>query len=327
MPSIPIDIDPGTLIARANTALDHNRPIANNNITTHGSDLNWAICALHALLLIGVIVWTYMTNPRRRVFHYFAISILSVATVYYFIIASNLGGAAVPVEFRGGNILNRTRQVFYARWVGYLINFSIIWFALLLMSGVGWASILFTTGLTMLWSSMFLMGMFVRSSYKWGFFVFAIVLWALITWQTMGIARSYAGTIDATTHRTFSLLAAWTLFFMMLYPISWALSEGSNRITNDAEQIFYSVLDVCSQGVFSLVLLFLSRRLDFDILGLAFTEYGRIKNRISEKMHHANGTAARPAGGVVSGHQNAVEGYRNDVAQAHAEHARPRDGI
>lgn len=296
-------------------------------------------------------MWTYMTNPRRRVFHYFAISILSVATVYYFIIASNLGGAAVPVEFRGGNILNRTRQVFYARWVGYLINFSIIWFALLLMSGVGWASILFTTGLTMLWSSMFLMGMFVRSSYKWGFFVFAIVLWALITWQTMGIARSYAGTIDATTHRTFSLLAAWTLFFMsvplaerspaqlsvpkepansphrMLYPISWALSEGSNRITNDAEQIFYSVLDVCSQGVFSLVLLFLSRRLDFDILGLAFTEYGRIKNRISEKMHHANGTAARPAGGVVSGHQNAVEGYRNDVAQAHAEHARPRDGI
>jgi bacteriorhodopsin len=155
-----------------------------------------------------------MTNPRRRVFHYFAISMLSVATIYYFIIASNLGGAAVPVEFRGGNILNRTRQVFYARWVGYFINFALIWFALLLMSGVGWASILFTVGLSMLWATMFLIGMFVRSSYKWGFFVMAIILWALIIWQVMGIARSYANTVDSTTHRTFTLLALWELFFM-----------------------------------------------------------------------------------------------------------------
>lgn len=188
--------------------------LTSNNITTHGSDLDWAICALHAFLLLGVIVWTYMTNPRRRVFHYFAISMLSVATIYYFIIASNLGGAAVPVEFRGGNILNRTRQVFYARWVGYFINFALIWFALLLMSGVGWASILFTVGLSMLWATMFLIGMFVRSSYKWGFFVIAIILWALIIWQVMGIARSYANTVDSTTHRTFTLLALWELFFM-----------------------------------------------------------------------------------------------------------------
>lgn len=83
-----------------------------------------------------------MTNPRRRVFHYFAMSILLVATIYYFIMASNLGSRGVPVEFRQNGILGRTRQVFYTRWVGYFINFNIIWLALLLMSGVGWGTII-----------------------------------------------------------------------------------------------------------------------------------------------------------------------------------------
>lgn len=293
-----------------------------NNITKHGSNLDWAICTLHALLLLGVIAWTYITSPRKRVFHYFAIGILTVTTIYYFIMASDLGGAAVPVQFRGGNIPNRTRQVFYTRWVGYFINFALIWFALLLMSGVGWASILFTVGLSMLWASMFLIGMFVRSSYKWGFFVIGYIVWAWIVWQTMGIARSYANTVDLTTHKIFTGLAAWELFLMysppppldspphhavpqayrsrMLYPISWAVSEGGNRITNDAEQIFYVVLDVLSQGVFSLLLLFMARKLDFDLLGLACSECGRIKNRMSEKKQHAAGRDGGGTGGPAT---------------------------
>jgi len=188
--------------------------VSSNNITTHGSNLDWAICALHAVLLLGVVAWTYTTKPRRRIFHYFAITILTVATIYYFIMASNLGGHAVPVEFRGGNVLNRTRQVFYARWVGYFINFSLIFFALLLMSGVGWATILFTVGLVMLWATMFLIGMFVRSTYKWGFFVIGCLIYFLIIWQTMGIARCHASGVNSNTHRTFSTLTGWTLSLM-----------------------------------------------------------------------------------------------------------------
>jgi len=69
----------------------------------------------------------------------------------------------------------------------------------------------------------------------------------------------------------------------LLYPISWALSEGSNRIANDSEQIFYSVLDVLSQGVFTILLLTLTRKLDFDLLRLGFTEYGRIGHHYNEK--------------------------------------------
>lgn len=136
--------------SHGNNVLSHNPPIANNNLTSHGSSWCWAVCALHAFLLLGVIAWTYITNPRRRAFHYFSIAILLVATIYYYVLASNLGGHAVLVEFRHYGLLNRTRQVFWVRWIGYFINFSLIFFALLLLSGVGWASILLYVSLTFL---------------------------------------------------------------------------------------------------------------------------------------------------------------------------------
>lgn len=129
-------------LERRNDVLSHNPPIANNNLTSHGSSWCWAVCALHAFLLLGMIAWTYTTNPRRRAFHYFSTAILLVATIYYFVLASNLGGHGVVVEFRHYGLARRTREVFWVRWIGYFINFSLIFFALLLLSGVGWASIL-----------------------------------------------------------------------------------------------------------------------------------------------------------------------------------------
>jgi len=297
----------GILEARSNKALSANQPVANNNITTHGSDWLWAVCALHGLLLLGVIVWTYMTNPRRRVFHYFAISILFIATIYYFIMASDLGGRGVPVEFRQGNIAGRTRQVFYARWVGYFLNFNIIWLALLLMSGAGWASILYTLLLNSIWAVMLLIGMFVRSSYKWGFYLFALLSYFLLAWQTMGVVRRYTARLDAPTHRAFTALAAYTLFFQLIYPIAWGVSEGGNRITNDGEAVFYGILDIFSQGLFSLFLLFMARRLDFDFLRLGFADHGRVRENVDyhdEKRMHAGG--ASNGHGAVDGHHNGV---------------------
>lgn len=155
-----------------------------------------------------------------------------------FFFQSNLGGHAVPVEFRHDGLPNRTRQVFWVRWVGYFINFSLIFFALLLLSGVGWASILLsvihyptqlfnpslmlkgggvtysTIGLTMLWATMLLVGGLVSSTYKWGYYVFALLIYFFILWQVLGVSRKHASKLDAGVHKAFSGLAAYTLFLM-----------------------------------------------------------------------------------------------------------------
>ncbi|CUS10765.1 unnamed protein product [Tuber aestivum] len=298
----------GVLRARANEVFRDNPKIADNNITTHGSDWLWSVTAFHAFILLGVIIWTYATSPRRRVFHYFSIAILLVATIYYYAMASNLGGHAVPVQFRLDGLPGRTRQVFWVRWIGYFINFSLIFFALLLLSGVGWASILFTIGLTMLWATMLLVGGLVHSDYKWGFYVFGVMIYFFIIWQVLGVARKYASKVDTGVHKIFSGLAAYTLFFMLLYPASWGLSEGGNVMQNDSGAVFYGVLDVFSQGVFALALIFATRNIDFERMRLEFTEYGRVHdhgrwNRHEKGSHH-NGHntmhdgAALPGGGT-----------------------------
>ena len=96
----------------------------------------------------------------------------------------------------------------------------------------------------------------------------------------------------------------------MLYFVSWGCSEGGNKITNDSEQIFYSVLDVLSQGLFTLALLTLTRRLDFDLLGLAFTEYGRIRNRLTGHGNEKHNSAAAGASGA-NGNGNTYAGNGN----------------
>ena len=62
---------------------------------------------------------------------------------------------------------------------------------------------------------------------------------------------------------------------------------------NDSGAVFYGVLDVFSQGLFSFALIFATRDLDFKRLGLEFMEYGRVHDHghwdKSEKaQHHAN---------------------------------------
>jgi len=285
---------------RANRVLNTHPKIATNNITTHGSNWLWAVMALHAFLLLAVIAWTFTTNPRRRAFHYFSIAILLIASIYYFVMASNLGARAVPVEFRRHYVpshgLNPTREVFWVRWIGYFINFPLVIFSLLLLSGVGWATILFTIGLTMLWATMHLVGALVSTSYKWGFFGFGVFIYLFIAWQLMGVAKKYAARVDVAANKTYSGLAAYILFLMLLYSVCWGLSEGGNVLHLDSETVFYGILDILTQGIFSLLIILGTRNLDFDRMGLGFTEYGRIHDNehwrgLHGKNGHHNGTS------------------------------------
>jgi len=305
MPALP-DIDVGNMLlrARSNMALHTNPPVAPNNITTHGSDWLWAVTALMALLLLCTVAWTVVTPAHRRIFHYIAIGTLLISTIYYFIMASDLGDTAVQTEFRQGNIPGRTRQVYYTRWVGYFLNFSLLFFGTLLLSGVGWATIIFTTGLVMVWDIMLLIGSLVHTSYKWGFYVFALIAWFALLWQKLGVARSYASRFDPLTHRTYSTHAGYLLFFMMLYLINWGLSEGGNRISNDSENIFYGILDIFTQGIFPIMMIFMASKLDFDDLGLGYFDYGRVRGhrngihdekRMHGGEHNGAGTTDGPA--------------------------------
>lgn len=270
-------------------SVEVNPPMGDWHITKAGSNGNWAIFALHAFLLLALVAWTFITPHRKRVFHYFSVAILLVASWYYFVLASDLGHTAVGTHHNRDNALSR--QVFYARWVGYTINFSLVFWALQLLAGVGWGTILFTILCVWTYTVSHLVGALVSTSYKWGFFAFGVFAYLLLAWKVLGVGRSYSNRLYADTTKTFSMLAAWELLLLLIYPIAWGLCEGGNVLSPNREQAFYCVLDTLSQGIFAVLLVVMTNKYDRDRMGLAFDDYGRhrpggIRDKLTGDHHN-----------------------------------------
>lgn len=109
------------LFARTNDALNINKPPAEVNLTTQGSDWLWAVTALDFFFFICLLVWTYVTPRSDRVFHYLAVLITIVTAIDYYTMASDLGSAALPVEFHRHKhtVTGATREVFWIRYVDW----------------------------------------------------------------------------------------------------------------------------------------------------------------------------------------------------------------
>lgn len=104
-----------------------NPPTSGIDINTRGSDWLWAAFALFAVTNLGVIVWSFMTSPGKRLFHHLAIIILSVTMISYFSMASDLGSTPVPIEFiRAGQYMGETRAI----WVCHLILVTCFFFVI-----------------------------------------------------------------------------------------------------------------------------------------------------------------------------------------------------
>ena len=83
--------------------------------------------------------------------------------------------------------------------------------ALLLMTAVGWSTVLFTMALAALYAIMFLSGAYTPTSYKWGYFVLAIMAYILLVYQLLHVARPWARRYE--TSKWYFPLAAYILFF------------------------------------------------------------------------------------------------------------------
>jgi Bacteriorhodopsin-like protein len=115
---------------RANDALAANPNLflypqtSDINITTHGSDWYWAVTAVMSVSTIIFIGLSFTVTRRNRTFHYITASITLVAAIAYFTMASNLGYAAIPVEFQRSDpkVSGVFREIFYVRYIDWVIT-------------------------------------------------------------------------------------------------------------------------------------------------------------------------------------------------------------
>jgi bacteriorhodopsin len=301
---------------RANDALTANPDVflypntSQINITTHGSDWYWAVTAVMALSSIIFMGLSFKVPRQKRIFHYITAAITLVASIAYFTMASNLGYAAINVEFvrtnpkvAGLDGLNY-REIFYVRYIDWFVTTPLLLLDLLLTCGMPWPTIIYTILMDEIMVVTGLVGALVASSYKWGYFVFAMVALFFIAWNVVFVGRSHAGAFsNPEISRVYLLCGVWTIFLWFLYPIAWGLAEGGNVISPDSEAIFYGILDILAKPVFGALLLWGHRNIDPATLGLHITDYADTERVIVEKdghhpVHNAGGVGTHNSGVV-----------------------------
>jgi len=171
------------LLRRDNDALRVHPPQGAHHLTTNGSNWLWAVTGL--MLLSYLVFFVLSMRPRHgeRIFHYaFAAALITAALVYY-AQASDLGWRVISQPDNSASSMFPTRQVFYAKYILWVVAFPAAIIALGLLSTVSWASIAYNVFLAWTWIISYLVSAFTPSNYRWGFFAIGTLLgwcWPLV---------------------------------------------------------------------------------------------------------------------------------------------------
>jgi bacteriorhodopsin len=249
---------------------------------------------------------------KERVFHYLFTIAAFIAFISYFTMASNLGNTPVRQYMNNGSYELQTRSVFYVRYIYYFTAWPLVLTAVLLLSGVSWATLLFIVALQEIWVVSWLCGALVSTSYKWGYFTFGLFAYIILSYLLLTWGMKQSGYIR--TKKTYTLLAGLLVVAWALFPIAWGLSEGSNRISVTGEMIFYGILDLVAIPVFGSLFLFLvSKRIGPEVA--RFTQSGRVHGSEFGNSHGLSSTGHST--GISSGNNTALNnGHGHDQANS-----------
>jgi len=280
------------VLIRSNDALNANPPAGDQFLSVNGSDWLWAVTAVYVVTFIAFFALSYFARSGEKIFHYLFTIALLVGAITYFAEASDLGWTVIPQvnQLQYG----ATRQIFFAKYINWVVAFPTVIIGLGLISGVSWATIFYNVALSWTWIVSYLISSFTLSNYKWGFFAFGTVAWILLAVGTL--ADGGRGARRVGLERDYALLSGWVNLLWLLYPLAFGLSDGGNRIVLTSSFIWFGILDLLMIPLLSFAFLALSRHWDYGKLNIAFTQYGRVR----QGGDSPEKGAAAPAGGPIA---------------------------
>lgn len=192
--------------------------------------------------------------------------ILAIGSVAYFLQASNLGWTAIATEFSHYSPEGTLRQVWYARYVDYTLTMPLLLLEFFFLTGLCTSDILMGCFMAAAWPACFLIGMLIRSTYKWPFFTFGVCFIIYLWYILLGPARTSAARMGRDFHTTYIIGAAWFCLMSLIYPIAWGCCEGGNTISTSSEFVWYGILDLFLKPFFLIAFLIMIGRLDLSRL-------------------------------------------------------------
>ncbi|KAE9370343.1 family A G protein-coupled receptor-like protein [Stipitochalara longipes BDJ] len=259
-------------LPRGNDALNINPPLGVDlALTDHGSDWLWAVTAVYVISFFGVLIPCFTSHESKRVFNYTLIMALLTGAVTYYAQASDLGWSAVLQTD------HFTRQIFYARYINWVVSFPALALSLGLLSGVSWTTIICNIFIAWFWVLSYLAAAYTTTSYRWGFFAFGTFAYIILAMSTLNESHESAAILGIG--RDYRILSVWVNVLWLLYPVAFGLSDGGNVIGVTGSFIFFGILDVLLLPVTSIGFLVFARKWDFAKLQLDFSEYRGVRER------------------------------------------------
>lgn len=297
------------------------------HLTLSGSSWLWAVFALFTLFYLAHGFLYAMPTFRNDVVKknlllvpFFTNVVLAFA---YYTYASNLGYGLQEAEFNhvttgDGNFL---RQIFYTKYIGWFVAWPAVMMAITIatstlsetltnethqnFAGVvtSFSAYIVKVGAAWVFTISLLVGGFIHSSYKWGYFVFGSVA---VLFGSFMILKNLATSARAFTYsRLAAIFVGIQILVWMLYPLCWALSEGGNVLQPDSEAVFYGILDLCTFCFLPTILTWIN----ISILDDAFFQklipfnHGHLSEKIAHSPRHSGDTAVPTA--TTTGHTTA----------------------
>ncbi|KAG7194808.1 uncharacterized protein KQ657_004489 [Scheffersomyces spartinae] len=248
---------------------------------------------------------TSNAKPIRKISYMLPFLINVIMIVAYFTYASNLGYTSIPVEFhhvstsRGLGV----RQIFYSKFVAWFLAWPAVIFGLSILTDTfSSTTALFSTKLG-LFQNMFakvlgtwvfviglLIGALIKSSYKWGYFTFAVFaqLFAmgLICYNYVDFVKNSSGSKKPFVF----FVVMMHMLVWLLYPVCWGLSEGGNVIKPTSEAVFYGILDLINFGCLPTITAYLNAQKYDEFADIV--EAQTATEKIPASPRHSGDTAA-----------------------------------
>ncbi|ODV70851.1 opsin family protein [Cyberlindnera jadinii NRRL Y-1542] len=293
-----------------NQAIEINPPTGVDfHLTSSGSDWLWAAFCVFILYSLIMHVLMFRKPVKERIFYYTSVVPAWIMAIGYFTWASNLGWTPIQAEFNHVTVDDQEthpgyRQIFYAKFIAWFLAFPFHTIALGLLSntpGVQTAYNIFFTDISILG---YLFGSLVKSTYKWGYFTFAVASTFATAINLFTTSRRSALEVGKDCHFYFTLYASGFVFIWLVYPIAWALADGGNVIQPDSDAVFYGVLDVITFVFIPAVFFFFIYDFNLERIGLNKPEFQFVANKeistvsgrtSGETVQHSASTTPAPA--------------------------------
>ncbi|KAL8279068.1 hypothetical protein RQP46_008526 [Phenoliferia psychrophenolica] len=279
------------ILKRAGGVFEANPPVADIDISQAGSDFLWAVFACMMAGALGLLFFGAMRPVGQRAFFHLGAVLCFTASIAYYCMASDLGAAAIRVEYiragqLGGDAVARgiahpTRSVWYARYIDWVVTTPLLLLELLLTTGLPLSEVFVTIFFDEAMIITGLLGALVSSQYKWGLFTFGMFAEVYITYVLFGPGLKSAAGLGPDFHRAYFRSTVILSFLWVLYPVCWALADGGNVISPNAEMIFYGVLDVLAKPVFCFYHCYEMSKCDYSKLG--FTS-GKVSDGATDRQ-------------------------------------------